>query len=53
MGADVLVTGGARASANMIFTILNQINLVKSKQGFSQWENSFHILMQRDVTPVR
>ena len=28
MGADVLVMQGARASATMIFTVLNQINSV-------------------------
>ena len=28
MGADVLATQGARASASMILTILNQINKV-------------------------
>ena len=30
MGADVLLTQGARASSAMIFTMLNQINLVPS-----------------------
>ena len=28
MGADVLASQGARASATMIYTMLNQINLV-------------------------
>ena len=31
MGADVLATQGARASATMIFTLLNQINLVPAR----------------------
>ena len=33
LGADVLVTQGARASATMIFTLLNQINSVPERQG--------------------
>ena len=33
MGADVLATQGARASATMIFTMLNQIDLVSARQG--------------------
>ena len=35
MGADVLGTQGARASATMIFTMLNQINLVTACQGLT------------------
>ena len=31
MGADVLATQGARASATMIFTVLNSINLVPAR----------------------
>ena len=33
MGADVLETQGARASATMIFTVLNQINSVPHVKG--------------------
>ena len=35
MAADDLVTQGARASATMIFTMLNQINSVPAHQGLS------------------
>ena len=31
MGADVLATQGARASATMIFTLLNRINSIPAK----------------------
>ena len=34
MGADVLAKQGARASATMILTMLNRINLVPTRQGF-------------------
>ena len=37
MGADVLTTQGARASATMIFTILNQIHSVPARWGFLTW----------------
>ena len=33
MGADVLATLGARASANMIFTVLNRIKSVPARWG--------------------
>ena len=33
MGADVLATQGARASATMIFTVLNRINWVPAHKG--------------------
>ena len=37
MGADVLATQGARASATMIFTKFNRINLVPAHQGLTHW----------------
>ena len=36
MGADVLATQGARASAIMIFTMLNRINSVPARQGLME-----------------
>ena len=36
MGADVLATQGARASAAMILTMLNRINLVPTLKGLIQ-----------------
>ena len=33
MDADVLATQGARASATMMFTMLNQINSVPARKG--------------------
>ena len=35
MAADVLATQGARASATMIFTVLNQIDLVPACYGLT------------------
>ena len=35
MGADVLATQGARASATMIFTVLNWINSVSAREGLN------------------
>ena len=35
MGADVLATQGAKASATMIFTMLNQINSVPARKGLT------------------
>ena len=37
MGADVLATQGARASATMIFTMLNQINSVPTHEALNPW----------------
>ena len=36
MGADVLATQGARASATIIFTVLKRINLVPHVKGYDQ-----------------
>ena len=37
MGTNVLATQGARASATMIFTMLNRINSVPNVNDFEAW----------------
>ena len=41
MGADVLATHGARASATMIFTMLNRIDSVPVRWGFNPLRAKF------------
>ena len=47
MGADVLVTQGARASAAMILTLLNWINSVPACYGLTHWGRVTHICVSR------
>ena len=45
MGADVLATQGARASATMILTMLNQINLVPARQRLTNYVLSWDVMI--------
>ena len=56
MGADVLETQGARASATMVLTMLNQNNLVFAHQGLIKGLNQAnlcHEIQGLVVSPVR
>ena len=50
MGADVLAMQGARASATMIFTVLNQINSVPRTLRIKGLKNMTYVFIHECLT---